>query len=373
MGLTQMGWKLNEDEVTLPEYLGEAGYRTGVFGVQHVDADDERLGYDIIETDVKQAPDVADRFIEFLESSDQDEPIFTSVGFFEPHRPFDLPRYETDDPDETEPLPFLPDREGIRRDLADMRGHMRTVDTAVGDIVRALEDEGLESETLFVFTTDHGVAFPRAKGTCYDAGIEVALLVRYPGTIEGGVNHEELVSNVDVLPTILDAGGVEVPPRVQGRSFLPALLDNEYQEREAVFAGMTWHGDYVPMRAVRTEQFKYVRNFWQLPLVYLPTDIFASLSGREMREEYYVTKRPAEQLYDLERDPHEQENLVDDPDYSEQLESLRARVEDWMVEIDDPLLEGPIEPPEILGYTLYHANEWIDIDEHVRNLEEWSE
>jgi len=64
---------------------------------------------------------------------------------------------------------------------------------------------------------------------------------------------------------------------------LPALLGDEYQEREAVFTGMTWHGDYVPMRAVRTEQFKYVRNFWQPPLVYLPTDIFASLSGREMR------------------------------------------------------------------------------------------
>jgi len=86
-----------------------------------------------------------------------------------------------------------------------------------------------------------------------------------------------------------------------------------------------------------------------------------------------VTKRPAEQLYDLESDPHEQENLVNDPDYKEQLESLRARVKDWMVETDEPLLEGPIEPPEILGYTLYHANGWIDIDEHIQNFEEWSE
>ncbi len=365
MGLAHGDWELSDDERILPQYLSDADYETHLFGLQHISQDTDRLGYDYVHSEgnlypgvspavhqANRARNVASVVSRFLESDLDDRPFFASVGFFELHRVeeengrfgFDPNHYEPDDPDEIRPLPYLPDRRGIRQDLAEMRGMVYALDDAVGTLLDTLDDAGLSEETVVLFTTEHGIAFPRAKGCCYDAGTEAVLLVRYPGLADGGQRYDELVSNVDVLPTILDLVDAEIPDRLDGRSFLPLLADGDDEARERLFMEITHHDMYNPIRAIRTDRYKYIRNFWHLPNVYLTRDIFASEAGREVREKYGVPPRPYEELYDLEQTPQEDDNVVKEPRYQDVRTDLSRQLQDWMIETDDPLLNGPIPP-----------------------------
>jgi len=298
--------------------------------------------------------------------------FFVSIGIEEPHRPFRreyLPEdvYEDSDPDATDTadFPYLPDAPGVREDVADLHSLISgTLDPAVGEYRSALEDAGLADETLFVFTTDHGLAMPRAKGTCYDAGLETALMLYQPGVVDGGAAREELVSNVDFTPTLLDLLDVEPPTDVAGKSFAPALREtgeHTYESRDRIFGEMTWHDRYNPIRAIRTERYKYVRNFSLLPRVFVPMDVAPTPAGRAVQEEFYVEHRPVEELYDLEADPHELENLASDrkpfetadeagdadPEYADVVDRLRKELFEWMTNSDDPLLDGPVPYPSM--------------------------
>ena len=366
-GLAHGEWGLDPDERILPQYLGEAGYETHLFGLQHIAQDTDRLGYDRVHSEGNLYPGVSPAVHEsnrarnvtaavssFLEEGAYDAPFFASVGLFEVHRVeeaegrfgFDPDYYDPADPEWVQPLPYLPDRRGIRHDLAEMHGMVAAIDDAVGEIRATLEATGLEEETLLVFTTEHGIAFPRAKGSCYDPGLEAALILRYPGLADAGETYGELLSNVDVLPTVLDLLEVEVPADLDGRSFLPLLTDDEYDARDRIFAEMTWHDMYNPVRAIRTDRYKYVRNFWHLPKVYLSTDVFASRAGREVREKYGVPTRPYEELYDLRETPQEDENVIHDPEYQDVRVELSRQLHEWMAATDDPLLEGPQVPAD---------------------------
>jgi arylsulfatase A-like enzyme len=377
MGLTHMGWELGADARTLPKLLADAGYSTHLLGFQHEVPQDhpERLGYGSADTETKRALDLVDVVDDFLDEHAEDGPFFVSLGIEEPHRPFrrdylDDRVYDEPDPDDVDPLAYLPDRPPIREDVAALQSLTTgTLDRAFGQFRESIRGAGIAEETLLVFTTDHGLAMPRAKGTCYDSGLETALLVHQPGELDGGERHDELLSNVDLLPTLLDLVGLEPPVDIAGRSFAPLLRDEDseggvggegYEERECVYAEMTWHDRYNPMRAIRTERFKYVRNFSVLPRVFVPLDVVPTPSGRAVHEEFHVEHRPEEELYDLEADPHEQDNLAPDrplfeprsngegphPDYVDVLEDLRQRLEAWMVETNDPLLDGPVEYPQ---------------------------
>jgi arylsulfatase A-like enzyme len=183
---------------------------------------------------------------------------------------------------------------------------------------------------------------PRAKGTCYDPGLKTAFLAHWPGHCAGGKRYSEMISNLDFLPTVLDLAGVDTPKQVEGRSFLPLLADATYEKHTHLFSEMTWHDQYNPMRAVRTERYKYIRNFGDRPLVYLPVDIWETPAGRAMRDDYYGTRRPAEELYDLQQDPLEQTNLIADPAHMEVSADLRGRVADYMHDSNDILLYGDV-------------------------------
>lgn len=366
MGLAHHGWGLDEDVATMPELLADAGYETHLFGLQHVTDDPRDVGFqhDHSQWDVTpssaalleatRARHVADTVETVLAADAYAEPFFASVGFFEAHRievdgifRFDDGSYDPADPSDVVCPPFIPEGPGVREDLAELEGMVAAIDDAVGRVVDALDDSGLREETLVLFTTEHGIAFPRAKGCCYDGGIEAALVARLPGVIDPGSRHDELLSNVDVLPTVLDLVDGADPGDVDGRSFLPLLTNDEYLPREEVFAEQTWHDQYNPMRAVRTERYKYVRNFWHLPAVTLTNDVFVSRAGREVREEYYSADRPYEELYDLESDPNERTNLAGEAAYESVRAELEHRLVAWMRRTDDPLLDGPVPPADM--------------------------
>ena len=346
MGLAHLGWKLDDDIKALPEYLVDHGYETYLFGLQHEtpDGDEARLGYQHVGRRGK-AWEIADDVAGFLKERESSKPFYASVGFFEPHRPYDQPDYTPDDPGEVSVPSYLPDTPGVRLEVGQLQGMIRSLDAAVGQILTVLEKTGLKDSTLVIFTTDHGVAMPRAKGTLYDPGVGTALIMGGPGLPEGSV-ESSLLSNVDLLPTILEYVGAPLHRELDGYSFLPLLQGKPYKVRDQIYVEMTWHDRYDPVRGVRTARYKYIRSFGGRPLVYIPADIYDSPSGEAVRDEYYGSQRPVEELYDLVKDPGEIDNVIADPEYEAVAKELRTKLQNWMETTNDPLLEGPVASRE---------------------------
>jgi arylsulfatase A-like enzyme len=351
-GLVHRGWALRDDVVPLPARLRDAGYATHLFGFQHSVGWSRpgRLGYDGVHRaddgrghPPARALDVADRFADRLDDLAGTGPFYASLGFVEPHRPFRrdyVPdeAYDRYDPGEIAPLPHLDfddesEGEAHRRDLADFWALVTaTVDRAVGRVREALRERGVADETVLVFTTDHGEPFDRAKTTCYDSGLGVALLVEVPG---GPSNErcDELVQNHDLFPTVLEFAGADVPDRPDARSLRPLLGGSgTYDPRDRLYAEHTWHVDPSPCRAVRSDRYKYVKNF---------------------APRYHGSDAGEEELYDLRVDPHERENLLDGPGEPDVAADLRSDLLDWMRATDDPLASGSIPAPS-------RDRDWLD-------------
>lgn len=182
----------------------------------------------------------------------------------------------------------------------------------------------------------------------YDAGIGVALIVRWPaGGVDGGRVVSDMVSNVDVAPTLLEVAGAPPAsdPTVQGRSFLALLRGLAFTPRDAVFAEKTFHSYYDPMRAIRTDHHKFVRNFETCFAVEVPGDVQLGPLYRAELHRYVSTTHPDVELYDLESDPLERVNLTGQPALAEVEQALDARLWRWMDDTNDPLLRGPVPSP----------------------------
>jgi N-sulfoglucosamine sulfohydrolase len=284
-------------------------------------------------------------------------PFYMEVNFFEPHRPFDFGGVAPDREKGVQVPAFLPDNEAAREELAGMQGAIRKVDAAVERILAAVERAGLAENTCVLFTADHGIAFPRAKTTLYDTGIEIALLMRWPGGgAAGGRVYQELISNVDLLPTLLEAAGAAVPANVQGRSFLPLLQGRSYTPRSAVFAEKTYHELYDPQRCIRTARHKLIHHFEVASRAYASTDITDGPTYKTMANDL-AKERSMLELYDVQADPAEERNLASDPSQAGTVAELGRQLRAWMQETDDPLLRGPIPSP------FYH--------EAIRTLNAW--
>jgi len=342
IGLTHRGFRLNVDEPLLPALLAGAGYSTYLFGFQHESSDPSLLGYrKVFRAESNSCLHVTPLVLDFLAKNPK-EPFFLMIGFSETHRPF--PEY--DGPiDDIEGFPYLPDVEEVRRDIAALNILVRRVDGKAGEILGAVDDAGLRENTLVTFTTDHGVAFPGAKATLFDPGIEIAMLMRGTGGFEGSKHIDALLSNLDFAPTILDLCGIPVPSKMQGRSILPVLRGEASKLYDQIFIEQTYHAAYDPLRGVRTEWFKYTRSFEERPFWFAP-NVDGGLSKEVARQLGYFNKpRPSEMLFDLRKDPTERENLAADPCCSDVLQTMRSVLEGWMMETDDQMLRGNIPPP----------------------------
>ncbi len=339
MGLAHLDWSLNDPRDALPHLLRDLGYQTLLVGEQHEATSGELLGYQrCLGTRWPQvAATVAPEFVAALDDLELDRPFFASVGFFEAHRPFDHPGYEDPDPDSVEVPPYLPDTPEVRADLAAFHGRVRGFDEGVGAVLEALEARGLAEETIVVVTTDHGVAFPRAKGTLYDAGLETGLLVRWPGLTAPGTRSEALVANIDLFATLLHAAGGRPSESVAGLDLRPLLEGRVASVRDHLFAQLHWHDTYVPMRAIRTDTHKLILDFSDRDSLYLPRDVEESASGRAVRA---LEARPPARvaLHDLVADPLERSNLWARPESDSLGRELKHRLEQWMRESQDPLV-----------------------------------
>ncbi|WP_417747206.1 sulfatase [Rosistilla oblonga] len=235
--------------------------------------------------------------------------------------------------------PYYPNHPDIVRDWAAYLDSVRMTDAMVGEVVARLESEGVRDNTLILFMTDHGISHARGKQFLYDEGLHVPLVIAGPG-IAAGTVREDLVEHIDIAALSLAAAGIPVPANMQARDIFAA----DYQPRTAVFAARDRCDETVEhIRSVRTEDFKYIRYFlpnrpYLQPCAYKDAkQILIALrqwhaAGKlnATQELLFRETRPPEELYDLKNDPHEIDNLADDPAFAQQLKSLRARLDQWM-------------------------------------------
>ena len=334
IGLVNRGWALTESEQTIVDYCNAAGYHTAHIGLQHERKRPEENRYREEWSGSIDAREVAEYTARYLEKISV--PFYLNVGTFEVHLPFDQPYYKRPHLDAVYVPPYLPDTEAVRHELSGFHGAVRYLDEAVGIILDGLERSGHSDDTLVIFTTDHGAAFPRAKSTLYDTGIGTALLMRFPEGYSG--KREKLVSNVDLLPTLLEYMGIPIPESVQGRSFLSLVKRESYQSRRYVFSEKNFHDTYDPMRCIRTERFKYIRSFTVQDRIPVPIDILTSRFGETLRMDTHE-ERSREELYDLSEDPWEEKNIAGVPAFSDMRENLSFLLDAWMNKTNDPLLK----------------------------------
>jgi arylsulfatase A-like enzyme len=358
MGLAHppFGWSLRPDQRHMASLLAEAGYETHLFGHQHVSPDVRRLGFQHLHGfdgltgchEPALGKNVVRRFDAFMSEALPSAPLYMEINLEEPHRPYDQGGAVPDAGKGVTIPPYLPQTEAAHEEMADFQGAVRQADAAVGHILETVERAG--RDTLVIFSADHGVAMPRAKCTLYDPGLEIALLLRWAGGgLSGGGRIGQMVSIIDVLPTVLALIGARVPEDIQGVSFLPLLRGEPATPRAAIFAEKTYHTYYDPMRAVRTERFKYIRNFEVAPRVEVPGDIQGGAIFRANPQVYTDVQHLPIELYDLTADPAELDNVAGKPEYADVQRWLDSKLWTWMAETGDPLLRGAIESPEAVA------------------------
>ncbi|MEE6135686.1 sulfatase [Mycobacterium sp. 050128] len=339
VGLAHHGWEYRAGVQTLPQILSESGWHSALFGMQHETSYPKRLGFDEVDVSNSYCDYVADRVQDWLRNdaaARDGQPFLLTAGFFETHRPYPRDRYEPADSAAVDPPDYLPDTPQVRGDLADFYGAISTADAAVGQIMDTLAETGLDASTWVVFFTDHGPAFPRAKSTLYDAGTGIALLIRPPTSAKGAATpqvYEELFSGVDLVPTLLELLGLDVPAEVEGVSHAHALLAPDTPTdpvREQVYTMKTYHDSFDPIRAIRTKEYSYIENYVPRPLLDLPWDIEESPSGMAVAP-FVKSPRPERELYDLRIDPTETTNLLadGDPGMDAIAADLAVRLNDW--------------------------------------------
>jgi len=360
MGLAhgRFAWDMAPGVRHLARILTDHGHRCHAVGIFHESRDKPEAHGFASHRNAILADDMATETIALLrECSGSETSFYIQAGCLEPHR---LPEPEpTKDmgftggriaPDTslgTAIPPWLRDTPGTRTEIAELQGAIRHMDRAVGRILDFLDESGLDKKTLVVFTTDHGLALPRAKCSLYDPGLHAACIVRHP--TRNGWSHGKRISalleNVDVAPTLLEALGLPVPPDMDGRSFAPLVDGKPYRPRTETFAQITWHDYYDPRRSIRTARHKLIVNFSTSYSFMDPSQSWRPRSDTKVPGNHAHAYHVPVELYDLENDPWEQRNIADDPGASGVLDALRRTLLEHLRRTDDPILRGAVTPP----------------------------
>ncbi len=250
--------------------------------------------------------------------------------------------------------------------LARYMNDIEAMDEEFGALVGVLKDRGLYQDAVVIFTSDHGFGY-FSKWTCYEAGLRVPCLIQWNGVLEAGSENHALASFVDFLPTFVEMAGGTAPPDIDGTSFLDILTGDHTEHRDLVFGTHTTRGiisgKAYPIRSVRDREYKYIMNLASDSVfqnvnthgwTWNPDDASAtwaswkklgeSDNSVKKRVQHYI-QRPAEELYKLDEDPWELNNLAGDPQFADIREALRGELELWMKQQGDLGLESELLVP----------------------------
>jgi N-sulfoglucosamine sulfohydrolase len=354
-------WKFRmyrEDTPNIVRSLRAAGYRTGIIGKLHVNPA-SAFPFDFTKIPSsnfsrKRLGDYANHAAAFFAASDK--PFFLSVNYPDAHRPFvaqvaGLPERPLR-ADHVKPLAYFGlDTPELRAQTAAYYNCMSRLDTLVGDLLDALRQSGKADNTLIVYIGDHGADMLRGKRTSYEGGVRIPMIVNWPGQVEGGQVRQELVSTLDIMPTLLEAVGVDPVEELAGRSLLPLLRGEGAQWRRYLFTEYHTHSahNFYPQRTVRNARYKLIHNLlpgrdnpgYDFTLNRFFADFPKTIESApdDIRAAYHRMRTPpAYELYDLKTDPYEFHNLAAEAEHAELLATLKARLAEWRIQTDDPLL-----------------------------------
>ncbi len=352
-GLVHDAWRYRDGVLTAPERLRPLGYHSVLIGLQHENVDSTVLGFDECPglgflPRVNQVVEAAEQWLSRLSARGDRKPVFLTIGTWEVHRPWDAEDYKPADPLAVDVPEFLPDNEHTRRDIAAFYGSIAQFDAGFGRLLAAVDSAFPRETTMVVFTTDHGVAFPRAKSTLYDAGTGVAFIVRPPSS--WGVHPHRVssvISHQDLVPTLLELAGGGVDEELDGESFVPLMTgrggERDDRDERIIFTSKTYHDTYDPKRAARSLSYAYIRNCLPGPKLQLARDLEGSETRKGMDDAHLEPREP-EEFYDRRTDPFELVNVVKDPGYQDIRDLYAACLQDWLEKNGDPVERQQIDP-----------------------------
>jgi uncharacterized sulfatase len=358
-----------------PDLLRAAGYFTGLTGKGAGPANFKGAGwahnpagpsFDEHKVDkgklAVHADDYAANFDDFLSKRPKEQPFFFWFGSHEPHRGYTPGSGAAAGKDPSKvPVPaFLPDTPEVRSDMLDYYEEIEYFDRQLGRMIASIEKAGELANTLILVCADNGMSFPRAKANVYEYGIHLPAAIAWPAAIPGGRRMDDLVSFRDFAPTFLEAAGLKPPPAMSGRSLLAALRTEKQGQidpaRTAITAGRERHSHSrrdnlgYPSRALRTKQFLYIRNFapdrWPAgdPPLYADIDNGPSktvvVKNKDRFHALSLAPRPAEEFFDIAKDPCCLENLSASKAHAAELVKHRRQLESVLKAEADPRVLG---------------------------------
>ena len=329
---------------TMVKLLQKQGYEVVAFGkVAHGRKHPQMVGFDYWRDGRREK--IVELVRDFLGNRTSDRPLCLMVGDHRPHVAWI--KESTYDPDKVVlPKHFIDTRETREhwaRYLTDVTG----MDMTMAEVDRLARKHFGTDDYLFMYSADHGAQWPFGKWNLYDAGMRTPMIFRWPGKIKPGDRTNAMVSWVDVMPTLIEFAGGTVPENIDGKSFAHVLLGKSKQHRDVIYT--THSGDGImnvyPIRAVRTQRFKYIRNLRPDYYHSNHSDIHrkdgagaywdswdeaakSDPKAAAIIAEYY--QRPAVEFYDLSKDSTEQNNLAQSPEYREQIEKMSSMLDKWM-------------------------------------------
>jgi len=249
-------------------------------------------------------------------------------------------------PDAPQLPPYFPEDSIIRQDLARKYSNIAEMDTQVGEILQELKADGLLEKTIVVFFSDHGGPLPRGKRAIYDSGLKVPMIIRYPNQEKAGTTYDDMISFVDLAPSMLSLAGVKAPKYMQGQAFLGKY---KTKSRTEIYGSRDRMDEFYDMvRCVRNKKFMYVRNFhpeWayyqdiqyrrQLDMMNRLVEMHETNQLNKEQELWFRQSKPVEELYDVESDPFQLNNLAADPNYANLLKDMGTKLEKWQKDIGD--------------------------------------
>ena len=386
--------RINPGVPTMPETLRQAGYFTGVMAKNaHVIPSRHATAFDVnipaSQLGNGREPSLYHQHVrQFLEAAKQaGKPFFLMANSQDPHRPFAGSQQERDRgekgrkgkkgkkaadadedeggdgsfpavrrtyrPDEVTVPRFLPELPDVRQEMAEYYTSVHRADETVGAILRALDEAGMREKTVVFFMSDHGMPLPFAKTNAYHHSTKTPLIVRWPGVVRpGSVEERAMVNGIDFAPTVLDLAGLPNFDGADGRSFR-AVLEGEEGGRDHVYTHINTISSKrsYPMRKVQDRTFAYIYNGWADGQTVFRNESQNGLTMKAMeraaaqdqsiaaRVELFLHRVP-EELYDVQKDPDALQNLIDHPDYREQVKQYRALLLKEMESSGDPQLQA---------------------------------
>ncbi|MDG2221150.1 MAG: sulfatase [Rubripirellula sp.] len=372
VGLATWGFRMyRKDTPNLPRRLKAAGYRTGLIGKLHINPA-AAFPFDMHEIKSanfqrSQLSDYEKHAAEFINAGA--EPFFLSVNYPDAHDPWlkqvdGLPK-EPLTKDDVQVMPYMGvDTPELREMVADYYNCMSRLDSLVGDLLHTLERSGKADNTIVIYIGDHGADMLRGKRTCYEGGLRIPMMMRWPNHITPQV-REELVSTLDLMPTLIQATGARSLVDLPGSKLQPLFRPGPADWRTHFFAEYHTHAaapNYFPQRSLRSDRYKLIESLLpntihpdydktiqklhgdytgQKYLGTLNLNATIAATNDEVRQAYELMRKPPRyQLYDLQQDPYEFNNLANDPKHTEVLNELKQRLNQYRSETNDPLLNA---------------------------------